>query len=101
MIDMSQPLDRRSEDAVLHDLNKDTEKTVQKLNALFQVFSSMEKLNSKFLKVYANIPLHLRDSEIVAVVDNTTYTYSQLYNSIRSLEKVEQALKNMEEMKII
>jgi hypothetical protein len=60
----------------------------------------MKNLRKRFIKMYANIPMGARN-EIVAVVGDTTFTYSQLFNSINSLDKVDRALENMERMEIL
>ena len=60
----------------------------------------MDKLKRKFIKIYANIPIGAR-SEIVAIVDEKTLTFNQIYDKVIEGQVAEKALKNMKAMEII
>ena len=56
----------------------------------------------KFYKVYANLPINLRSSEIVAVVDNEPMTFNVIKLELDGkTEMGYKALQNMIDMEII
>ena len=58
-------------------------------------------LKKKFNKMYANIPLGLREYEIVAVVRGKNLTYAEIYRLIKQGETADEALRKMELLKIL
>ncbi len=58
----------------------------------------MEMLKEKFLKIYANIPLGLRD-DIILVFENKPLTWNVIYLEVR--ENTEASIKILEELKAL
>ena len=55
----------------------------------------------KFLKIYSNLPLNVRE-EIIAVVEEKPITWNAAYLEIKNNTKLgEEILKKLEELKII
>jgi len=61
----------------------------------------MPDLKSKFIKIYANLPLNLRN-EIVIVIDNEPLTWNACFIEVENdTEKGEIILKKLKKLKII
>ncbi|MBS3089143.1 hypothetical protein J4402_05235 [Candidatus Pacearchaeota archaeon] len=61
----------------------------------------MENEREKFLKIYAEIPEGLR-ADIIAIVDNKTYTWDTAYLEIKDKTKLgEKILKTLKSVGII
>jgi hypothetical protein len=61
----------------------------------------MNELKSKFLKIYANLPLSLR-SEIVLVIDDEPLTWNACFIEIENgTEKSKLILEKLKKLKII
>ena len=62
---------------------------------------SLEELQSRFYKVYANVPLNLRN-EIVIVLDNDPITWSVAFIEVETgSEKSEMILTELNKLAII
>ena len=61
----------------------------------------MEDKKAKFLKIYSNVPDRLRE-DIIAIVDNKTYTWNTVYFEIKNDTKLgEKLLKALEDINLI
>lgn len=61
---------------------------------------NQKMLKKKFVKAYANVPISLRGSEIVAVVEKRPLTFKDIYDDLDN-PRSEKALQNMNAMQII
>jgi len=62
---------------------------------------SMQKLSSEFMKVYANIPLNIRD-DIVLVIDDEPITWNVAYLEVKIAgSKAEHILNDLKELELI
>lgn len=63
--------------------------------------SQMDK-KAKFFKIYANLPLGVRNAEIIVVIDNEPLTWNVAKIEIENNTlKSKEILKELEKMKII
>jgi hypothetical protein len=62
----------------------------------------MEHLKEKFLKIYANIPINLRDEIILVLDDGRPITWDVAYFEIKNSTELSQSmLKNLKELDLI
>jgi hypothetical protein len=62
---------------------------------------SIKKLSANFMKVYANVPLNVRD-DIVLVVDDEPITWNVAYLEVKTEgQKTSHILKDLKELELI